>query len=68
MSGNKSTFPGIKGVIKIAGTEKLWSWHVLHRDAVTKGFVHPSRVMLLFCSFEFLLLLHVHSNLSSKLH
>ena len=63
---NKSTILGIKRDIKITRTQQLWSWHVLHFDAFTGGFVHPSRGMLLCCSFELMLFLHVYSDLWSK--
>ena len=52
MSSNKSIVPGIKRDIKGARTQQLWSWHMLHRDAVPEGFVHPSRVMLLCGYFK----------------
>ena len=45
MSGTKSSVLGIKREIKLARVEQLWSWHVLHPDAVTEGFVHESRGM-----------------------
>ena len=47
MSSNKSRILGIKGEIKIAQIEQLWSWLVLHPDAVIEGFVHPSSGILL---------------------
>ena len=50
MSGTKSSVLGIKREIKLARVEQLWSWHVLHPDAVTEGFVHESRGMLTFCA------------------
>ena len=54
MSGTKSSVLGIKREIKLARVEQLWSWHVLHPDAVTEGFVHESRGMptfsALFCT------------------
>ena len=54
MSGTKTLVLGIKREIKLARVEQLWSWHMLHPDAVTEGFVHESRGMLtfsaLFCS------------------
>ena len=53
--------------IKLAWTEQLWSWHVLHPDGVTKGFLHPNRGMLLCGSFAFELFLHVSSDFSLKL-
>ena len=39
---------------------------MLHPDAIIEGFVDLSRGMLLCCSFEPILFLHVYSNLSSK--
>ena len=59
---------GIKSEIKIARTEQLWSWHVLHPHAVTKGFVHRSRGMLLCYYFQLTFFLHEYSDLSSKLN
>ena len=54
MSGTKSSVLGIKREIKLARVEQLCSWHVLHPDAVTEGFVHDSRSMpplsALFCT------------------
>ena len=50
MSGTKSSVLGIKREIKLARVEQLWSWHVLHRDAVTEGFVHESEGMPTFCA------------------
>ena len=64
MCGNKGTILGIKREIKIARTQELWVWHVLHPDAVAAGFVHPSRGMLLCCYFELMVFLHVYSDLS----
>ena len=56
MSGTKSSVLGIKREIKLARVEQLWSWHVLHPDAVTEGFVHESRGMrtysALFCTLS----------------
>ena len=56
MSGTKGSVLGIKREIKMARVEHLWSWHVLHPDAVTEGFVHESRGMLtysaLFCTIS----------------
>ena len=48
MSRNKSTILGIKREIKSAGAQQSWSQHVLLPDAITEGFVHPSRDILLF--------------------
>ena len=48
MSGTKSSVLGIKCEIKLARVEQLWSWHVLHPDAVTEGFVHEFRGMPTF--------------------
>ena len=48
VSGLKSSVLGIKREIKLARLEQLWSWHVLHPDAVTEGFVHESRGMPIF--------------------
>ena len=48
MSGTKSSVLGIKREIKLARVEQLWSWPVLHPDAVTQGFVHQSRGMPTF--------------------
>ena len=56
-----------KRVVEAVDEVSSFNWHVLHPDAVTKGFVHPSRGMLLCCYFELMLFLHVYSNLSSKL-
>ena len=54
VSGTKSSVPGIKREMDLARVEQSWSWHVLHPDAVTQGFVHESRGMLsfsaLFCT------------------
>ena len=50
MSGTKSSVLGIKREIKLARVEELWSWHVLHPDAITKGFVPESRGMPTFCA------------------
>ena len=56
MSGTKSLVMGIKREMKLARVEQLWGWHVLHPNAVTKGFVHESRGMLqysaLFCTLS----------------
>ena len=56
MSGTKSSVLGIKREIKLARIEQLWSWHVLHPDAVTKGFVYESGGMptfsALFCTIS----------------
>ena len=35
MSGTKSSVLALKREIKLATIEQLWSWHVLHRDALT---------------------------------
>ena len=48
MSDTKSSVLGINREIKLASVEQLWSWHVLHPDAVTEGFVHESRRMLTY--------------------
>ena len=48
MSGTKSSILGIKREIKLARVEQLWSWHVVHPDAVIEGFVHESRGMLAY--------------------
>ena len=48
MSGTKSSVLGIKREKKLARVERLWSWHVLHPDAVTEGFVDESRGMPTF--------------------
>ena len=48
MSGTISSVLGIKRKRKFARVEQLWSWHVLHPDAVTEGFVHESRGMATF--------------------
>ena len=50
MSVPKSTILGIKREIKLARVEQLWSWHVLHPDAVIEGFVHEFRGMLHYCA------------------
>ena len=54
MSSTESSVLGIKRETKLARVEQLWSWHVLHPDAVTEGFVHESRGMptfsALFCT------------------
>ena len=50
MSGTKRSVLGIKREIKVARVEQLWSWHVLHLNAVTEGFVHESRGMPNFCA------------------
>ena len=56
MSGTKSSLLCIKREIKLARVEQLWSWHVLHPDAVSEGFVHESRRVLiystLFCTLS----------------
>ena len=52
MSGTKSSLLGIKPQIKLARVEQLWSWHVLHPDAVTEGFVHESGVCRLFLHYS----------------
>ena len=48
MSGTESSVLGIEREIKLVRAEQLRSWHVLHPDAVTEGFVHESRGMLTF--------------------
>ena len=53
MSGTKSTVQGIKREVKSARVEQLWSWHVLHPDAVTEGFVDESRGMLIYSEVYF---------------
>ena len=56
MWGTKSSVLGIKCEIKFARVQQLWSWHVLHPDAVTQGFLHGSRGVLtysaLFCTLS----------------
>ena len=46
MDGGKSILPGLKKVIKDAKRAHVWSWHILHPDAVTNGLVDISKGML----------------------
>ena len=46
MSSNKSTAVAMKRKVKLARTEQLWSYHILHPHAAIDGFVRPSRGIL----------------------
>ena len=44
--GTKSTLPGLKKIIKDVKKAQMWSWHILHPNAVANGLVDISRGML----------------------
>ena len=45
MDGTKSTLPGLKKIIKDVKKAQMWSWHILHPEAVTNGLVTNTRGM-----------------------
>ena len=45
MDGTKSTLPGLKKIIKDVKRAHMWSWHILHPEAVTNGLVNNTRGM-----------------------
>ena len=45
MDGTKSTTPGLKKIIKDVKKAEMWSWHILHPEAVTNGLVNNTRGM-----------------------
>ena len=46
MAGTKSTLPSLKKIIKDLTKAQMWTWHLLHPQAVTDGLVHESSGML----------------------
>ena len=40
MDGTKSTLPSLKKIIKDVKKAQMWSWHILHPEAVTNGLVN----------------------------
>ena len=46
MDGTKSTLPGLKTVIKDVKKAQMWSWRILHPNAVANGLVDMSRGIL----------------------
>ena len=40
MDGTKSTLPGLKKILKDVKKAQMWSWHILHPEAVTNGLVN----------------------------
>ena len=47
MVGTKSTRPGLKKFIKDVKKAHMWSWHILHPEAVANGLVNNTRGMFL---------------------
>ena len=45
MDGTKSTLPGLKKIIKDVKKDQMWSWHILHPEAVANGLVNNTRGM-----------------------
>ena len=45
MDGTKSTLRGLKKIIKDVKKAQMWSWHILHPEAVTNGLVNNTRGM-----------------------
>ena len=45
MDGTKSTLPGLKKIIKDVKRAHMWSWQVLHLEAVTNGLVNNTTGM-----------------------
>ena len=45
MDGTKSTLPGLKKFIKDVKKAQMWSWHILHPEAVANGLVNNTRGM-----------------------
>ena len=45
MDGTKSTLPGLKKIIKDVKKAQMWSWHILHHQAVTNGLANNTRGM-----------------------
>ena len=45
MNGTKSTLPGLKKIIKDVKKAQMWSWHILHPEAVTNGLVNNTTGM-----------------------
>ena len=45
MDGTKITLPGLKKIMKDVKKAQMWSWHILHPDAVTNGLVNNTRGM-----------------------
>ena len=45
MDGTKSTLPGLKKIIKDVKKAQMWSWHILHPEAVTNGLVNNTSGM-----------------------
>ena len=47
INGTKSTLPGLKKIIKDVKKAQMWSWHILHPEAVANGLVNNTRGMFL---------------------
>ena len=47
MDGTKSTLSGLKKIIKDVKKAQMWSWHILHPEAVANGLVNNTRGMFL---------------------
>ena len=45
MDVTRSGLPGLKRIIKDVKKAQLWSWHILHPEAVTNGLVNNTRGM-----------------------
>ena len=43
--GTKSTPPGLKKIIKDVKKAQMWSWHILHPEAVANGLLNNTRGM-----------------------
>ena len=43
MDGTKSTLPGLKKIKKDVKKAQMWSWHILHPEAVTSRLVNNTR-------------------------
>ena len=47
MDGTKSTLRGLKKIIKDVKKAQMWSWHILHPEAVANGLVNNTKGMFL---------------------